>query len=130
MNYKFTHVAHIVDSEIVESMIRKQSHGFNTYAANRIGEIQGSTNPDERFWLPGELNIADYSTRGMHPNNLDENSLWQRGPKFLELPMEKWPVKQNMIEHLPEPTVSHVAHEMCEIGLIGLISIASVNSAF
>ena len=91
MNYKFTHVAHIVDSEIVESMIRKQSHGFNTHAANRIGEIQGSTNPDEWFWLPGELNIADYSTRGMHPNNLDENSLWQRGPKFLELPMEKWP---------------------------------------
>ena len=50
----------------------------------------------------------------MHPNNLDENSLWQRGPKFLELPMEKWPVKQNMIEHLPEQTVSHVAHEMCD----------------
>ena len=103
MDYKFTHVIHIVDSEIVKAMIGKQSYGFRTFAANRIGEIQGSTQPEEWYWVPGDVNIADYATRGKHPRDLGEGSLWQTGPKFLELPIEQWPVKQYTgLEDLPD----------------------------
>lgn len=32
-------------------------------------------------------------TRGANPQNLDENSEWQNGPKFLSLPVDEWPIK-------------------------------------
>ncbi|XP_057308277.1 uncharacterized protein LOC130646153 [Hydractinia symbiolongicarpus] len=59
---KFSKVYHIVDSEIIKAMISKESYGFNTFAANRIGEIQHSTSPSEWFWVKGYLNIADWIT--------------------------------------------------------------------
>ena len=49
----------IVDSEIVRSMIQKQSYGFNTFVAVRIGEIQEFTDPKEWFWIENELNQSD-----------------------------------------------------------------------
>ena len=105
MSYEFTYTIHIIDSEIVKSMIDKQSHGFKTFAANRIGDIQGSTRPDEWYWMSGGLNIADYSTRGKHPTELNEGSSWQKGPSILQLPMDQWPIKQHSTrEDLPERT--------------------------
>ena len=47
MRYQFNKVYHAVDSEIVKAMISKQSYGFNTFVANRIGEIQEKTDPVE-----------------------------------------------------------------------------------
>ena len=73
-------------------MINKESYGFNTFAANRIGEIQQNTTPSEWFWVKGVLNIADWITRGKSPMKLDRGSLWQKGPDFLALPEEDWPV--------------------------------------
>ena len=64
LRYSFEKVYHIVDSEIVKVMIRKESYGFNTFAANSIGEIQQKTNPSEWFWVQGILNIAYWITRG------------------------------------------------------------------
>ena len=40
---QFKKVVHVVDSEIVKAMINRESYGFNTFAANRIGEIQTAT---------------------------------------------------------------------------------------
>ena len=40
MRCKFRKVHHIVDSEIVKAVVMIESYGFNTFAANRIGEIQ------------------------------------------------------------------------------------------
>ena len=55
---KFEKIFHIIDSEIVWAMINKDSCGFNTFVATRVGEIQGSTDPSEWFWIKSELNIA------------------------------------------------------------------------
>ena len=41
--YRFQRCYHIVDSQIVHGMIHKESYGFNTFAATRIGEIQEGT---------------------------------------------------------------------------------------
>ena len=41
--YKFQRCYHIVDSQIVQAMIQKDSYGFNTFAATQIGEIQETT---------------------------------------------------------------------------------------
>ena len=49
----FVKVYHIVDSEIVKAMINKESYGFNTFAANRIGEIHRNTSQDNWYWIEG-----------------------------------------------------------------------------
>ena len=38
--YKFQRCYHVVDSQIVQAMIQKDSYGFNTFAATRIGTQQ------------------------------------------------------------------------------------------
>ena len=99
----FTAVYHIVDSEIVKAMISKESYGFNTFAANRIGEIQQKTDPQEWFWIAGDLNVEDWVTRGKNPGELGPGSVWQTGPEFLKQPIAEWPVSsQTNVEKLPE----------------------------
>ena len=44
LHYKFSREYFFVDSEIIGSMINKESYGLNTFVAVRIAEIQGSTN--------------------------------------------------------------------------------------
>lgn len=84
---------HFVDSQTVLGAIQRESYGYQTFFANRIGEIQGNTQIQDWWWVPGQLNIADIITRGASPQDLDEDSEWQGGPKFLSLPVQEWPIK-------------------------------------
>ena len=84
---------HLIDSRTVLGAIQRESYGYQTFFANRIGEIQGSTNVQDWWWIPGPLNIADIISRGASPEELDEDTEWQLGPKFLSLPEREWPVK-------------------------------------
>ena len=54
----------------MKAIISKAGYGFNTFAANRIGEIQPKTDPQERFWMVGVLNIADWVTIEKSPGKL------------------------------------------------------------
>ena len=45
---------------------------FKPFVANRIGEIQSLTNPDQWKYASTELNPAEYLTRGMTVLNLVE----------------------------------------------------------
>ena len=67
-NIEFEKIYHFVDSEIVKGMIGKGSYGFDTFEANRVGEIEVGTNQTEWFWIPGSMNTADLITRGCSPN--------------------------------------------------------------
>lgn len=101
--YQFQRFYHIVDSQIVHAMIQKDSYGFNTFAATRIGEIQEGTNPKDWHWIESEYNIADWLTRGKKPNEIGFNSAWQEGPTFLKQPESEWPITRNYTEQqLPE----------------------------
>ena len=105
MRYNFSKVYHIMDSEIVKAMISKESYGFNTFAANRIGEIQQDTIEEEYYWLPGKLNVADYLTRGKSPKDIKEGTPWQDAPKFLANDKSEWPITNKYevpTENLPE----------------------------
>ena len=90
---QFDKVVILTDSEIVHAMIHRQSYGFNTFAANRIGEIQQNSNIEEWGWVPGKLNAADVVTRGSSPEDIQFGTEWQRGPDFLQQAEEYWPVK-------------------------------------
>ena len=133
VRYTFTAVYHIVDSEIVKAMISKESYGFNTFAVNRIGEIQQKTDPQEWFWTAGDLNIADWVTRGKSPEELGPCSIWQSGPEFLKQPVEEWPVSSQVnVEKLPErhKTVMTTHAKEIELWQLELIStdLARLNS--
>ena len=78
--YKFIKCYLIVDSQIVHSMIQKESYRFNTFAAARVGAIQRNTSPKKWFWMESKYNITAWLTRGKKPNEINLNSIWQNGP--------------------------------------------------
>ncbi|XP_048035062.1 uncharacterized protein LOC125260633 [Megalobrama amblycephala] len=82
---------HLVDSQTVLGAIQRDSYGYQTFFANRIGEIQKTGASSDWWWIPGDLNIADIITRGASPKDLDEDSIWQNGPEFLKRSVEEWP---------------------------------------
>ncbi|XP_032434156.1 uncharacterized protein LOC116729604 [Xiphophorus hellerii] len=86
---------HLIDSQTVLGAIQRESYGFQSFFANRIGEIQSNTRIQDWWWIPGNQNIADIITRGASPQDLDIDSKWQQGPAFLKSPVEKWPIKSS-----------------------------------
>lgn len=82
---------HFVDSQTVLGAIQRESYGFQTFFANRVGEIQSNSQVQDWWWIPGPQNIAELITRGGGPKDLDETSEWQTGPKFLALPVVSGP---------------------------------------
>ena len=108
---EFKEVYHVVDSEIVRAMINKDSYGFRTFAANRIGEIQQLTEKRKWHWVEGNLNIADVTTRPFDKASVDlsVNGEWQKGPSFLQLATSRWPIKSEpTVSALPETKISFV----------------------
>ena len=98
-------------------MIQKESYVFNTFAATRIGEIQGSTDPLDWFWIEGSENIADIMTRGTNVDVLAPGSTWQNGPIFMSQPINEWPIRNSCITtELPEraKVILTVSHENVE----------------
>ena len=68
--------------------------------------------------MNGELNVSDLLTRRVSPKGLNLDSEWQNGPKFLELPIDKWPIRQdNSNDILPEQAEikTHVLHSCIKV---------------
>ncbi|XP_037773213.1 uncharacterized protein LOC119568873 [Penaeus monodon] len=121
--WKFEAIYHIVDSSIVRSQIQKESHGFNTFVAVRIAEIQIKTDPKEWWWVDSTQNIADMTSRPCKPEKIGRESDWQSGPKFLTLPTNRWPIRQTCEDELTDRigitmTVNNASHENCGIQLM------------
>ena len=96
----------LLDSQIVRSMIAKESYAFTTFVSVRLGEIHQSTNIDEWHWIDTTNNAADWITRGKASSEFNSNSVWQRGPDFLCKVEQNWPLKKNVIiSKLPEENV-------------------------
>ncbi len=110
----FQKVIHIVDSEIVHAMVHKESYGFNTFAANRIGEIQRKSSPHEYAWTPSKLNISDLLTRGCSPALLGEGSEWQE-PSFLKEDETLWPVKHEINKNIDIPERKKESHVIATV---------------
>lgn len=84
---------HLLDSQTVLGAIQRDSYGYQTFFANRVGEIQKTGSLEDWWWIPGDVNIADIITRGATPEDLNEVSEWQNGPWVLRQPIEEWPKK-------------------------------------
>ena len=82
----------IVDSRIIQDMIKKDSYWYNTFAGVRVSEIQSKTNVNEWLHVPSSQNIADILTKGAPPSDLVEGSIWQNGPSWLLDDVSCWPI--------------------------------------
>ena len=85
------------DSANVLWWIRGRSREFKPFVANRIGEIQNSTNPDQWKHIPTKFNPADYLSRGMKKIDFVKSKSWWQGPEFLIQTEYTWPINRNLV---------------------------------
>ncbi|XP_034071084.1 uncharacterized protein LOC117545423 [Gymnodraco acuticeps] len=71
----------------------KDARGQNLLQEEIRAQSPKNSNILDWWWIPDPHNIADIITRGASPQDLDKNSEWQNGPKFLNLPANEWPIK-------------------------------------
>eukprot|EP00794_Sanderia_malayensis_P010469 gene10469-11564_t len=74
--------------------IRGCSRSFKPFVANRVGDIQNITNPEQWTYVPTKENSAGHLTRGMTVSALAGSDQWWKGPVFLRVTEEQWPVNQ------------------------------------
>ena len=73
---------------------RSRSRQFKPFVSNRVGEIQGVTDPSQWRHVPTKENPADVATRGSNVRILAENQLWWQGPAFLVKEETNWPINK------------------------------------
>ena len=79
------------DSMTVLQWIRSRNCRFQTFVANRIGEILESTTKARWRHIPGRLNPADICSRGIPAGYLTSEHLWFCGQVFLKDAEHLWP---------------------------------------
>ena len=112
IKYQYKKVFHVVDSSIVRAQIQKESYGFGSFVATKIAGTQNKSDPNEWWWIATGDNPADMVTRSASPSQIGPDSIWQRGPKFFDLPIDKWPISQesHLQEHeLPDRIRIHIS---------------------
>ncbi|CAK9809111.1 hypothetical protein ANTQUA_LOCUS5887 [Anthophora quadrimaculata] len=82
------------DSTIVLHWLRTSPHTLKTFVANRVSEIQTKTSIEDWRHISTSNNPADLISRGQHPMEFLQPSLWQRGPKWLSEKEDHWPKEQ------------------------------------
>ena len=81
------------DSTIVLQYISNTEARYQTFVANRVAEIQDATQAEDWRHVPTGDNPADDASRGVPAGEL-ASPRWLRGPGFLALRPERWPVWQ------------------------------------
>ena len=71
--------------------IRGRGRQFRPFVANRIGEIQRQSSPEQWQYVESKENPADLCSRGLSARSLMESQLWWNGPQFLLKAENDWP---------------------------------------
>ena len=88
---EFKRVCFWTDSMITLQYLNNETKRFKIFVANRVSEIREHTNPKQWFHVPGELNPADDTTRGLRMKDIVGHSRWIYGPELLYQDETKWP---------------------------------------
>ena len=105
------------DSTNVLYWIRNQSREFKPFVANRVGEIHRSSNPQQWRHVPGDMNPADLSTRGLSATELVNSKLWAEGPGIIQGEESTWPPQlpnervEESIDKYEKRKVTHATSE-------------------
>ena len=112
------------DSMNVLYWIRGKGKQYRPFVANRIGEIQRQSNPEQWHYVESKENPADLCSRGLRATRLNESTLWWRDPDFLSKLESEWPkvkiaegleVKtESKTKFISAPSVNFVARPLSE----------------
>lgn len=114
---QFQTVTFFTDSTITLAWIQSLSRSFKPFVSSRVGEIQSNSDPSQWRHIPGEVNVADDVSRGIHVQDLIGR--WSNGPEFLRLPEALW----------PQETVQLASEENMERRQVQLVCEATVTEA-
>lgn len=81
------------DSRTVLGWIRSEAINFKEFVANRVSELQESSDASEWRWVPTALNVADEATRFDKVADLRPTARWFTGPEFLREDEKNWPMQ-------------------------------------
>ncbi|XP_076299583.1 uncharacterized protein LOC143218334 [Lasioglossum baleicum] len=88
---KFSKIRLWTDSTIVLHWIKTSPHLLKTFVANRVSDLQASTDARDWFHVPTLDNPADYISRGQDPQHFLNNITWTSGPHWLSKEENCWP---------------------------------------
>ncbi|XP_055585018.1 uncharacterized protein LOC129737879 [Uranotaenia lowii] len=71
------------DSTCVLQWLKAIPTTWATFVANRVAKIQSATENCVWRHVPGVQNPADLISRGLNPDQIQENKLWWNGPEWL-----------------------------------------------
>ena len=101
------------DSSIVLGWLKSCSRTWNTFVANRVGEIQDLTSTETWHHVSGKENPADVLSHGLMPEAIQASEVWWNGPVWLLRRESEWPKTFSPNENelkLPErKSTSHIS---------------------
>lgn len=88
------------DSRIILCWLNKSPANLKAFVANRIANIQEIAEELQQTWkwTSGKDNPADLLSRGVVTEELIENTLWWKGPEWLQESEDKWPKIQTELK--------------------------------
>ncbi|XP_049300629.1 uncharacterized protein LOC125774511 [Anopheles funestus] len=105
------------DAKVVLSWIRSDHRRYKQFVGLRIGEILDATNVEDWRWIPTKSNVADMLTKWGKAANMEPETDWVRGPKFLFQDESLWP-RQELppINTAEELRVHLLIHDVVVLG--------------
>ncbi|XP_022798305.1 uncharacterized protein LOC111336463 [Stylophora pistillata] len=94
------------NSSITLAWIQRPSRSFKPFVSARVGEIQNNSDPSQWEHIPGEENVADDLSRGLHGKQ--PTGRWVNDPEFLKLPEERWPFQTATLHREEDMERRHV----------------------
>ena len=94
-----------------------RSRQFKSFVANRVGEIQSNTDPEQWRCVPTSMNPADILSRGMRTEELIGCSKWWKGPDFLSQSEGTWPLRK--VVEKPDDNIEMKKTKKSEVQLAG-----------
>ncbi len=64
---------------------------------NRVSGILEVSDQSQWRHVPGSLNLADNTSRGLHPVELKNDHHWFQGPVFLHQNEDRWPQPMDFV---------------------------------
>lgn len=81
------------DSMVVLAWLQRHANVWQTFVANRVGEIQAKSSNVHWQHVPGVDNPADVASRGIMPSKIRDHPLWWSGPSWLNEDRQSWPAQ-------------------------------------
>ena len=101
---------------------------FTTFVANRIGEIQSLTNPDQwKYVCTYRIEPSTLFNKRTDSFEVDGKKSWWKGPKYLQEFDEKWP--KNIVPGASEQAKTEIKKRYLKIDSLSELEATNAQSA-